>query len=520
MPTTPKGISSRAGVLATLMLVVATAVSAAPGASPGSGPAPGSSDLPEIGTPVDSIWTTSDEYQIGSMVVRQLREAGAILEDPEIEEYIQGIGSQLAAHAQEGNRQFHFMVVKDASVNAFALPGGFVCVNAGLILATTSESELAGVLSHEISHITQRHIVRGLQQQSRASLLAAAGMLAAILAGAATGNSNVGIAGVMAGQNAAIQSQLNFSRENEIEADRVGITVMAGAGYDPYAMATFFETIQRRMGGSGENAKILEFLQTHPVSSARVAEAKSRAALYPIVRPVDTTGYRLARERLRVMTIPEDVNPRDAYANAVGPSDNPIISDYRYYGRALALLQANAPGEAVPILRDLVARHPQVIEYHSALGQALLAAGDIDGSRVVLQHARDLFPRNVPVTVRYAETLMRANEPALAHAVLLDLFNVVAPTHDQARLIALAASAAGEAAEANYYMAESHLMDGDLRLAIETLRQALATPGITPMQRSRFKARIDELKEYLPPRLLAALERGEPLPPETPADRR
>ena len=132
----------------------------------------------------------------------------------------------------------------------------------------------------------------------------------------------------------------------------------------------------------------------------------------------------------------------------------------------------------------------------------------------------ELFPRSIPITVRYAETLMRADNARLAHTVLLDLFNAVPPTHDQVRLIALAASAAGEAAEASYYMAEYDVMSGDLPLAIQNLRQALAVPNITPVQRSRFKARIDELKEYLPPRLQAAVDRGEPLPPQTPEDTR
>jgi predicted Zn-dependent protease len=481
-------------------------------------PPPGGQDLPDIGTPADQVITLGDEYKLGAMVVKQLRDSGQILDDLEIGEYIQGIGSRLASHAQEGNMKFTFLVVKDPSINAFALPGGFICVHSGLILATTGESELAGVLAHEVSHVTQRHIARSVQQASRASLGATAAMIAAILVGAISGNSNVGMAGVMAGQSAAMQGQLNFSRENEYEADRVGIAVMAAAGYDPNAMGTFFETLGRRMGSGGPNAKILEFLQTHPVTSGRVAEAKSRAVSYPTVRPVDTTGYRLTREKLRVMTMNTDTNPRDVYPDAAAPDS--AVADYRFYGRALALVQANAPAEAVPTLRDLVARHPDIIEYHSALGQALLAAGDLDESRAVLSHALELFPRNVPVTVRYAETLMRTGEAKLAHSILLDLFNAIAPTQDQVRFIALVASAAGESAEADYYMAEYHVMNGDLTLAIMSLRQALATPNLTPVQRSRFRARIDELKEYLPPRLQGAVDRGEPLPPQMPDDRR
>ncbi len=499
----------RALLAATVALLTASAALAA---------APTQQELPDIGTPVDQIITGSDEYKIGSMIIQGLRDQGQILDDPEINEYIQAIGSRLASHAQEGNTKFTFFVVKDRGINAFALPGGFVCVNAGLLLATTGESELAGVLSHEISHVTQRHIARSVQEQSKASLASTAAMLAAILLGAVSGNSNVGMAGVMAGQSAALQHQLNFSRDNEYEADRVGIGVMAAAGYDPNSMGTFFETLERRMGNPGPNAKILEFLQTHPVTSGRVAEAKNRAAQYPIVRPIDTTGYRLARERVHVMTLGPEDNPRDVYADAANV--DLAVADYRYYGRALALMQANAPAESLPILKDLVQRHPDTIEYHSALGQALLAAGDIKQSREVLARAKDLFPRNVPVTVRYAETLMRDNDARLAHAVLLDLFNNVAPTQAQVRLIALAASAAGEAAEANSYLAEYHVMSGDLTLAIETLRLALLTPNLTPVQRSRFKARIDELKEFLPPRVQAAVDRGDPLPAPQPDGRR
>jgi predicted Zn-dependent protease len=471
---------------------------------------PAYNDLPDIGTPADAVLSPADEVSIGRMVIKQLRDAGQILEDPEVNEYVQSIGSHLASHAQEGTRPFTFYVIKDRDINAFALPGGFVCVNAGLIMATKSESELAGVLAHEISHVTQRHIARAIHDQMHAGLAATAAMLGAILLGAVSRNSDVGMAGVMASQSAALQHQLNFSRENEYEADRVGIGVMATAGYDPNAMASFFETMGRRHGSAGPNAKIIEFLQTHPVTSGRVAEARARAGTYPTVRPVDTVGYTLSRERLRVLSLPLDQNPREIYADKTKTDLD--VPDYRQYGRALALIQANAPTEAVPIFRDLVERHPDVIEYHTGLGQALLAGSEPAESRAVLERAKMLFPRNVPVTVRYAETLLRMGDAKLAHAVLLDLFNATPPTQEQVRLIALAANSAGETAEAYYYIAEGHAMNGELALAINTLRIALATPTITPMQRSRFRARIDELKEYLPPRAQAAVERGEPAP--------
>jgi len=499
-----------------LCLTLATVVAGAATATPKPG-----NDLPDIGTPADTIITPREEYEIGSMIVQGLRDSGQILDDLEVSEYIQAVGSSLSARATEGTLKFTFFVVKDPGINAFALPGGFVGVNSGLILATASESELAGVLAHEVSHVTQRHMARKIQAASRASLTSTAAMLASILLGVVSHSTDVGMAGVMAGTSAMQQQQLNYSRENEIEADRVGIGVMAAAGYDPYGMATFFETLNRRMGGGAnpQNTKILELLQTHPVTTARVAEAKSRASDYPIVRPVDTNGYQLARERLKALALPTGTNPHDAYP-AVASLGTDKVADYRLYGRSLALIFANQPREAIPSLEDLVARHPDTIEYHTALGQALLAADDIEGSKRVLARAKELFPRNVPVTVRYAETLMRANDNRQAHYLLLDLFNVIPPTQDQVRLIALAASAAGESAEADYYMAEYHVMSGDLTLAIMQLRQALSTPAITPVQRARFKARIEELKEYLPVRLQGAVDRGEPLPSKIPDDRR
>jgi predicted Zn-dependent protease len=471
-------------------------------------------DLPDIGTPADRVWTATDEYRIGAMVVRGLRDQGQILEDPEVTEYLQSIGARLASHAQEGGQRFTFFVVKDRGINAFALPGGFIGVNAGLVMATADESELAGVLAHEIAHVTQRHIARSIEAQGRQTLVSTAAMLAAILLGAVAGSSDLGMAGVMAGQSAAAQQQINFTRDNEYEADRVGIATLASAGFDPNSMASFFETLGRRYGtGDAENMKILEFLQTHPLSSQRVAEARNRAQSYPTVRPVDSTGYRIARERLRVMTLPVGADPRAIYADAAS-ADDANVAEYRYYGRALALVAAGEAAEAVPIFRELVRLHPNVIEYHTALGEAQLAAGQVSAARDTLARAKELFPRNVPVTVRYAEALTRADEPKLAHSILLDLFNNVPPTQAQVRQIALAASAAGEAAEANYYMAEYHVMSGELPLAIETLRIALATPNLTAVQRSRFRARIDELKEYLPPKMQAAVDRGEPLPTE------
>ena len=145
--------------------------------------------LPEMGTAAQEALSLEDESQIGRMVMRNLREAGMVLDDPEVHEYIQSLGLRLSSLAQDGNRNFNFFVVRDPAINAFALPGGYVGIHSGLMLETRNESELAGVLAHEVAHVTQRHIARGLEAQSRANLMATAAMLAAILVGAAGGGS-------------------------------------------------------------------------------------------------------------------------------------------------------------------------------------------------------------------------------------------------------------------------------------------------------------------------------------------
>jgi predicted Zn-dependent protease len=454
--------------------------------------APGD-ELPDIGTPADTALTQSDEYQIGLMVIKGLRDAGQILEDPESSEYMQAIGARLASHAADGHQPFQFFVVKDRAINAFALPGGFVCVNAGLILATANESELAGVMAHEIAHVTQRHIARGLRAQSKSALVSAAALLAAILIGAATGSPDAAQAGMVIAQGSAAQQQLNFSRAVESEADRVGIGFMAAAGFDPGAMPAFFETLNRREGGPG---KVPEFLRDHPVTSDRIAEARNRAEQMPKVRATDSMSFALVRERLRVLTLPEGTNPIESYQRAslsvIGNDDS------RIYGTALAQMNGGQADVAMTRLADLIKRHEDVILFRAAYGQAQAKSGDVAGALKSFDAAMGLFPRNVPLTVRYAETLLQAGKADQAHRMLLDLFNIVPPTPEQIRLTALAASSAGDVADAYYYMSEYHIAGGDLALAASQLQMALTVPGLSQIQRARFQARLDQIREVLP----------------------
>jgi beta-barrel assembly-enhancing protease len=454
-------------------------------------------DLPDIGSPAQAMLTLEDEYQIGRMIVRGLRDQDQILEDPEVTEYIRSLGYRLSSQAHDGTQRFNFFMVRDNSINAFALPGGFIGVNSGLLLKTKDESELAGVLAHEIAHVTQRHIARSIAAQSRSSLVSTAAMLAAILVGAAAGGGDAAMAGVAAAQSLAIQQQISFTRANESEADRVGLGLLARSGFDPNGMPAFFETMSRLAGSSELN--IPEMLRTHPVSSNRIAETKERAAQLDITPSPPSASYALTRERLRVLSTPAGEDPRAYYAATI--DNEPDVTSAQVYGKALALMMAGQPAKAVPIFERLRAADPTILQYHTALGQAQLQAGEGKASLQTLDRARELFPRNVAVTIRYSESLMQQGNAKKAHEILLDLFNTVPPTPEQAKLTALAANAAGDVADSYYYMCEYHLLSGDLLLAVNQLQLALAVPKISEVQRARFEARLDEIQQALPKRM-------------------
>ena len=455
-------------------------------------------ELPDIGSPASSSLTLDDEYRIGLQIVRQLRDEGQVIEDPEATEYLQAVGSRIVAQASgDTGQRFSFFFVRDDTINAFALPGGFIGVNYGLVLATRNEAQLAGVLAHEVAHVTQRHIARRVRSQGRQSVATTVAILASILLGAATGSSDAALGGISMAQGAAMQQQINFTRANENEADRIGMGFLASAGFDPYGMPDFFETMGRRSqltATSSRNA-IPEILQSHPVTTNRIAESRSRAANYKDLRQTpETVSYSLARERLRVLTTPPEENVRRYYLDRREQQDQTVGERY---GEALANFQAGNSRVSLDTLTVLAREFPQVPMLQSTLGQALMGAGATEEALSTFRRALALSPRNIPLTMRYAEALLKAGQAKTAHNVLLDLFNNVAPTPEQIRFTALAASSAGDTADAAYYMSEYHITTGNLPLSVAQLEMALAVPDITGVQRSRFQARLDEVREAM-----------------------
>ena len=462
--------------------------------------------LPDMGSPADAMLSKSMEAQIGRSIMRDIRRSGMVIEDPQITEYINEIGHRIAIQSNDGDQTFTFFVIDDSRINAFALPGGFIGVHTGLIEAARNEDELAGVLAHEVAHVTQRHIARAIHARSRQSMLSTALMLGAMILGAAGGDGDVVQAGIALAQGTAAQQQINFTRSNEFEADRIGINALAEAGFDPHGMASFFEVMSRQEISSPD-LRTPEFLRTHPVTTTRISEARSRAAGYPRVISDDSASYGIARARILV-------DRYDTSEKAVAyfeRRDYAKQTDFQRYGRAVAYQRDGRHRQANTIFEELAAKDKKVIAYHIGLAQTQLALEDYRRSQDTFDRAIELFPRNVPLVIHYAEALLRLGEAERAHELLLDLLNNVPPTPGQVQLIARAANEAGNDAESLYYMSEYRLMTGDMIGGIGFLRQALALPELQEIQRIRFEARIDFIRDFMSEEQLKQLQRARPI---------
>ena len=290
-------------------------------------------ELPDLGDVSQGALSPVQERKLGERIMTQIRANAAYVDDPDINDYLNAIGYRLISNSPDPGGPFEFFGIADNSVNAFALPGGFIGVHSGLLLSAQSESELASVLSHEIAHVTQRHLARMIAAQQRAGLASMAALAVAILA--ARSNPDVSAAAIAAAQAGAIQSSLNFTREHEREADRIGLQVMDKSGFDVHAMPVFFERLQKatRVYETGAPS----YLRTHPLTFERIADVQSRIEGVPFRQVPDSLEFHLVRARLAAL----EGNPRVAVTTF----------DDMLYGRKFTNEAAARYGLVVALLR-------------------------------------------------------------------------------------------------------------------------------------------------------------------------
>ncbi len=466
------------GILVGLMLVPPISIHA------------NSPTLPDLGNTARGFVSVQHERELGRAFIHQLRQQKLIMDDPIVTDYLQQLGDRLTRHTDKSPQSFTFMMIDRSEINAFAGPDGYIGVNKGLFLNTQTESELASVLAHEIAHSTQQHLLRAWESARHMNLSQVAIMLAAIALGATAGG-DAGFATASIGQAALYQQRINFTRANEKEADRIGIDLMAKAGFEPSAMPAFFHRINR--ANRIYESRLPEFLLTHPVTNQRIAEALDRAGDYPYRQTRDELRYDLMRERLKWHNL---TDPQQALAHY---QTNLAEGRYRRqsaaeYGRALALYSADRLTDADQAMRILVKRHPAVPEF--AITQAYIEAERHQVSQALrrLQRLLEDVPASYAAYLAYGEI-------ALGHgrhrAALQRLRQAVQFMPDKPRLYELLSRAAGQLkqrAQATRYLAEKHALNGDYDTAILQLENARKIPGLNFYQSAKIESRLQELK--------------------------
>jgi predicted Zn-dependent protease len=447
-----------------------------------------SDGLPDLGDVSQAVLTPLQERQIGQQSMMQIRSSKQYLDDAEVNEYLNQLGARLVENSPEPSLNFEFFAVNDYNVNAFALPGGFIGVNAGLLLITQSESELASVLSHEISHVTQHHLARMIEAQQGDGLVSMAAIAIAIIA--ARTNPQAAEATIAGVQAANIQKQLNFTRAYEEEADRIGLQLLQKSGFNTHAMPEFLERLQKATRLLDSNAP--NYMRTHPITSDRIAEIENRVHNQPYRLIPDSLDFQLVRTKL----IAAQKSAPDAiayFSDALGKQNygNPLA---QRYGLVRALLRDNKierAAQELAILRKQAKNNPMV---ETLTGQIFRAAKNYSGALTFYHNAIQNFPQHLALFYDYIDLLLLTHQAAPA----LKLLNEQLIRHPSDTTLyeqqARGYAQQGKVVEQHQAQAYSYAWQGNLYAAIEQLELAKQAGG-SFYQLSSIESDLRELRE-------------------------
>lgn len=444
--------------------------------------------LPDLGEVSQSAFSPQTERRLGEAIMAEIRRDRSLLNDAELTEYLNNLGYRLVAASPDNRQGFEFFVIQDNMVNAFALPGGFIGVHTGLVLTAQSESELAAVLGHEIAHVTQHHLARMIAKENQTLLTSLAAVAVAILA--SRSNPQLSNAALATAQATSMQNYLNFTREHEREADRVGLQILSQAGFDPHAAEMFFERLQKATRLYDNNAP--DYLRTHPVTSERIADIQNRLEGLPYRQAPDNIDFYLLRAKLRAA---EDKPPLAVAFFEESLREKKYVNETaQRYGLAAALLRnrqfERAERQLAVVRKELPAN--AIVENLAA--QLKLAEGKTDAGLALYRTALTHFPNRRPLIYSYAEALLQNRQST---EVLKLLANELLTYPNDARLYQLQAhgyAAQGKQLLSHQSQAEAYFRLGSVPAAIEQLTIGLKSGDGDFYQMSSAEARLRQLR--------------------------
>jgi len=450
--------------------------------------------LPDLGSsgevlPPDEARTFPNDFR------NYMSAQGMLVEDPIIQSYFTEMGYRLVMHSSGRSQNFHFHVLKVPGINAFAAPAGVVALNAGLILAAESADEVAGVLAHEVSHVTQNHLSRGLEEQQRVSLPVMLATLGLVMVGGMAGSLDANTAqGLLAaGSGLSQQAQINYTRQNEAEADRIGIQLLARAGYDPTGMADFFNTLNRWVRSQGAGPP--EYLRTHPLTVSRVAEARDRARQYDVQGRIRDDQFDFVQARLRVLMAEHPDKAIEYFDQRLGNNNGNEAANR--YGLALALIDARRTQRAIEHVTWLLERDPDNQLFLILRGEMLLAQKKTAEALVEFENLHRAYGQSTMIALAYANALLRSEDTDHAAQAAGILQNQLRRNPDDTRiteLLAHAADRAGDPVRAAEAVATNYYQRGGLPQAIEQLQRVLERDDLDYYDRARISAKLDQMR--------------------------
>ena len=460
------------------------------------------SSLPTMGDTARTELSPQMEYRIGAEIMRRIQADPDYITDSVITEYLNNIGNKIVNASPsvrgEAVNEFFFFAVRDSALNAFALPGGFIGVHTGLMIAAQNESELASVLAHEIGHVSQRHIARMISQQKQDILIPIASIVLATIAGAARSSDLAG-ALIMGGQGLAIQKQLNFSRDAEREADRVGFVLLRDAGFDTNGAVSFFERLQMASRHYGEAISV--YLRTHPLTTERIADMQTRARSEPYRQHADSADFIFTRVRARLVqdsSVKGMEQAASEFADMI-KSGGRFQASAGYYGQALIALKQNNTAKAAAGLQEA----KRLLGDRTAQGSLALASTAIDiriaenrpqeASREALA-ALARFPTSRALAYQYADALFKEGRYEALSQYLRRQKQIYRNDSAVRNLLAKVYDAQGKIALMHLELAESYSLAGALPAALEQLTMAREAPDVTFFDHSIIDAREREWK--------------------------